>query len=56
MIIGIPKELKDNEFRVSTTPAGVKALSEAGLGSFITNKQINIISIRLTISHHIKKK
>jgi alanine dehydrogenase len=30
MIVGVPKEIKDNEARVGVTPAGVKALSEAG--------------------------
>jgi alanine dehydrogenase len=30
MIIGVPKEIKDNEARVSVIPAGVKALSDAG--------------------------
>jgi len=30
MIIGVPKEIKDNEARVGVTPAGVKALVEAG--------------------------
>jgi alanine dehydrogenase len=30
MIIGIPREIKDLEARVGITPAGVKALSEAG--------------------------
>lgn len=30
MIIGVPKEVKDHESRVGVTPAGVKALSEAG--------------------------
>jgi len=30
MIIGVPKEIKDNEARVGVTPAGVKALAEAG--------------------------
>ncbi len=30
MIIGVPKEIKDNEARVGVTPAGVKALIEAG--------------------------
>jgi len=48
MIIGIPKEVKNNEFRVSTTPAGVHALAAhhtvlvekgAGLGSAITNDE-----------------
>jgi alanine dehydrogenase len=30
MIIGVPKEIKDQEARVGVTPAGVKALTEAG--------------------------
>ena len=30
MIIGVPREVKDHESRVGITPAGVKALSEAG--------------------------
>ncbi len=30
MVIGVPREIKDNEARVGVTPAGVKALSEAG--------------------------
>jgi alanine dehydrogenase len=30
MIIGVPKEIKDSEARVGVTPAGVKALTEAG--------------------------
>ena len=30
MIIGVPKEIKDQESRVGVTPAGVKALVEAG--------------------------
>ena len=30
MIIGIPKEIKDNEYRVSMTPSGVHQLVEAG--------------------------
>jgi alanine dehydrogenase len=30
MIIGVPREIKDHEARVGVTPAGVKALSEAG--------------------------
>ncbi len=30
MIIGVPKEIKDNEARAGITPAGVKALTEAG--------------------------
>src|ERR1700744_2718314 len=30
MIIGVPKEVKDHESRVGITPAGAKALVEAG--------------------------
>ena len=30
MIIGVPKEIKDNETRVGVIPAGVKALTDAG--------------------------
>lgn len=30
MIIGVPREIKDNEARVGITPAGVRALIEAG--------------------------
>jgi len=30
MIIGIPKELKNNEFRVAATPSGVHAYVVAG--------------------------
>ncbi len=30
MIVGVPREIKDNESRVGVTPAGVKALTEAG--------------------------
>ena len=30
MIIGVPREIKDNEARVGVTPAAVKALTEAG--------------------------
>jgi alanine dehydrogenase len=35
MIIGLPKEIKDNEYRVGLTPGGVKALSDAGHKVFI---------------------
>ena len=48
MIIGIPREIKDKEFRVGIVPAGVKALTaaghrvvietSAGLGSGITDE------------------
>ncbi|HLE17527.1 MAG TPA: hypothetical protein VI728_04485, partial [Syntrophales bacterium] len=30
MIIGVPREIKDNEYRVAMVPSGVKALADAG--------------------------
>ena len=30
MIIGVPKEIKDNENRVALTPAGAQTLTQAG--------------------------
>jgi len=49
MIIGLPKEIKDNESRVGLTPAGIKTLSDhghtvlveksAGIGSGITDEE-----------------
>jgi alanine dehydrogenase len=30
MIVGVPKEVKDNEYRVGMVPAGVRALTDAG--------------------------
>lgn len=52
MIIGVPKEIKNNENRVALTPAGVKELtkhkhtvniqSSAGLGSGFTDEQYQI--------------
>jgi alanine dehydrogenase len=35
MIIGVPREIKDNEYRVATTPACVEQLIEAGHHLFI---------------------
>ena len=29
MIVGLPKEIKDNEYRVGLTPAGVRALTDS---------------------------
>ncbi|PKM82893.1 MAG: alanine dehydrogenase [Firmicutes bacterium HGW-Firmicutes-14] len=49
MIVGVPKEIKNNENRVALTPAGVKAMvqaghkvvveDKAGVGSGISNEQ-----------------
>ena len=60
MIIGIPKELKNNEFRVSATPSGVHALvqaghqviveSGAGIGSAITDSNFISVGARITES------
>ena len=57
MIIGIPKELKNNEFRVSATPPGVHALvraghqviveSGAGIGSAITDSDFIVAGARI---------
>lgn len=38
MIIGVPKEVKDHESRVGVTPAGVKALVEAGHTVLVEHK------------------
>ena len=35
MKIGLPKEIKDNEYRVGLTPAGVQALAHAGHTVFV---------------------
>lgn len=35
MLIGIPKEIKNHEYRVAATPAGVRALVQAGHGVLI---------------------
>jgi alanine dehydrogenase len=38
MILGVPKEVKDHESRVGVTPAGVKALVEAGHAVLVEQK------------------
>ena len=35
MIVGLPREIKDNENRVGMVPAGVKALTSAGHTVFV---------------------
>ena len=35
MLIGVPKETKDNEYRVSMVPATVRELTERGHGVMI---------------------
>jgi alanine dehydrogenase len=60
MIIGIPKEIKNNEFRVSTTPSGAHAFvgrghevlveSGAGLGSAITDDEYRAAGATIVIT------
>jgi alanine dehydrogenase len=38
MIIGVPKEVKDNEYRVGMVPSGVKALVDAGHKVLVQSK------------------
>lgn len=38
MKIGLPKEIKDNEYRVGLTPAGVRALTDAGHNVFVETR------------------
>jgi alanine dehydrogenase len=57
MIIGVPKEIKDNEYRVSITPAGVEQLVEsghkvliqdgAGVGSGITGREFETAGAKI---------
>ena len=37
MLIGIPKEIKNNENRVALTPAGAKELTKRGHQVFVQN-------------------
>jgi alanine dehydrogenase len=37
VIVGLPKEIKDNEYRVGLTPAGVRALTDAGHNVIVEN-------------------
>jgi alanine dehydrogenase len=60
MIIGVPKEIKDKEFRVGIVPAGVKKLVDAGhsvlletgagIGSDITDEEYNKVGAILARS------
>ena len=38
MIVGLPKEVKDNEYRVGLVPAGVKALTNSGHSVIVQSK------------------
>ena len=58
MIIGVPKEVKDNEFRVGVVPGGVEELTAAGhkvliekgagTGSGISDKEFKTAGARIT--------
>lgn len=60
MVIGVPKEIKDHEYRVSVTPAGVRVLcaaghdvmveSTAGLGSGFPDEEYRSAGAQLTAS------
>ena len=66
MIIGIPKEIKEHEYRVSVTPAGVHDLvgadhivlveDAAGLGSGIENELYEREGAKITNREEIFKK
>lgn len=57
MLVGVPKEIKNNEYRVAMTPAGVQQLIEkghqvlvetkAGDGSRFTDKQYEAVGARI---------
>ena len=40
MLIGVPKEVKDNESRVGIVPSGVKALADAGHQVLVESNEI----------------
>ena len=60
MIIGVPKEIKNNEFRVAITPAGVREFvthghsvfieTSAGLGSAITDQDYEKVGAKILSS------
>ena len=43
MRIGVPREIKDHEFRVGLSPAGARALREAGHEVYVQSKAGNAI-------------
>ena len=57
MIVGIPREVKDNEYRVAATPEGVRELTRAGhevivetgagLGSALADPQFEAAGARI---------
>jgi alanine dehydrogenase len=63
MIVGVPKEIKDNEYRVSMTPGGVHQLVEAGHtvlvetgagdGSFFSNDDFEEAGAKITTADEV---
>ncbi len=61
MIVGVPREIKDNENRIAIVPAGVDALKHdghvvlveqgAGVGSGITDEQLKEAGAEIVASH-----
>jgi alanine dehydrogenase len=61
MIVGVPREIKDNEYRVSITPAGANALvraghivlveSTAGVGSGFGDHEYEAVGARVVSDH-----
>jgi alanine dehydrogenase len=61
MIVGVPKEIKEHEYRIALTPSGIEALrkdghrvvveEDAGIGSGITNEEIREAGGEILPSH-----
>ena len=61
MIIGVPKEIREDEYRIAITPSGIEALrkdghevlveEDAGVGSSITNEEIRKARAQILPSH-----
>ena len=61
MFIGVPKEIKEDEYRIAITPSGIEALrkdghevlveEDAGIGSGITNEEIMKAGAKILPSH-----
>jgi alanine dehydrogenase len=63
MIVGVPKEIKDNEYRVSMTPAGIHQLTEhghtvlvetkAGEGSYFSDEDFARAGAKITSAEEV---
>ena len=47
MIIGVPKEIKNNENRVGMTPSGVAEVVKQGHQVYIQHTQVSIVVFRM---------